>query len=245
MGDALRMRLRQGLTLTRTTANAGSRRALLALALLAPAPQAPELVSFPTADGGVVYADVYGTGDRGVVLVHGGRFNKESWAEQAPVIAAAGFRVLAIDLRGRGRSRGGSTEGAENDVHVDVMAAVRYLRESGAGSVDVVGASYGGWAAARASMQLEPGAIDRLVLLAHSPVSSPERIRGDTLFIVARDDPYFGGERRLTDIRDQYERAPDPKELVVLEGDAHAQFIFETDQGDRLMNEILRFLSGG
>ena len=27
------------------------------------------------------------------------------------------------------------------------------------------------------------------------------------------------------------------------DGSAHAQYIFETDQGDRLMREILRFLS--
>lgn len=33
------------------------------------------------------------------------------------------------------------------------------------------------------------------------------------------------------------------QELVVLDGSAHAQFIFETSQGERLMREILRFLS--
>ena len=33
-----------------------------------------EHVSFPTQDAGLVYADVYGRGDRGVVLAHGGRF---------------------------------------------------------------------------------------------------------------------------------------------------------------------------
>ena len=39
------------------------------------------------------------------------------------------------------------------------------------------------------------------------------------------------------------EKASEPKELVILEGSAHAQFIFTTDQGERLMREILRFLS--
>jgi len=34
-----------------------------------------------------------------------------------------------------------------------------------------------------------------------------------------------------------------PKELVILDGSAHAQFLFATDQGARLMREILRFLS--
>jgi hypothetical protein len=38
-------------------------------------------------------------------------------------------------------------------------------------------------------------------------------------------------------------QTPEPKELIVLEGSAHAQFIFATDQGERLMREILRFLS--
>ena len=40
---------------------------------------AQNTVSFPTDDRGVVYADAYGEGDRGIVLAHGGRFNKESW----------------------------------------------------------------------------------------------------------------------------------------------------------------------
>ena len=48
---------------------------------------------------------------------------------------------------------------------------------------------------------------------------------------------------RLPEIRDQYERAPEPKQLVILEGSAHAQHIFNTDQGERLMREILRFLT--
>jgi len=204
-----------------------------------------ELVSFPTDDGGVVYADVYGSGDRGVVLAHGARFTKESWAEQAPVLAAAGFRVVVIDFRRRGQSRGGPQDRSDNDAHYDVMAAVRYLRDSGARTVGVVGASFGGGAAARASIDMEAGEIDQLVLLAHSIVSEPERIKGAKLFIVAREDPSYGGERRLVDIRDQYERVPEPKELVVLEGNAHAQFIFETDQADRLMEEILRFLTDG
>jgi hypothetical protein len=37
----------------------------------------------------VIYADVYGQGDRGVVLAHGGRFNKESWEQQARTLASS------------------------------------------------------------------------------------------------------------------------------------------------------------
>ncbi len=219
-------------------------RAVLAILVLAGPGAAQEVVSFPTDDGGVVYADLYGRGDRGVVLAHGGRFTKESWAEQAQVLSEAGFRTLAIDFRGRGQSRGGPGAASGNDgAHYDVSAAVRYLYRQGAKRVSVVGASFGGGAAARASVEAAPGEIDRIVLIAHSPINEPERIKGRKLFIISRDDVSGSGTLRLTSIRDQYERAPDPKELVILDGSAHAQHMFSTDQGPRLLSEILRFLS--
>jgi hypothetical protein len=34
-----------------------------------------------------------------------------------------------------------------------------------------------------------------------------------------------------------------PKELLILDGSAHAQFLFATDQRDRLLREILHFLA--
>jgi dienelactone hydrolase len=202
----------------------------------------PVAIHFPTADGGVVHADVYGRGNQVVVLAHGGRFTKESWNEQAIRLAEAGFRVIAIDFRGRGESRGGpASTGEEKELLLDVLAAVRHARESGATTVAVVGASFGGWAAAGASAEA-PGEIDRLVILA-GVVDEPEKLTGRKLFILSRDDARGGGILRLPEIRDQYERAPEPKELVLLEGSAHAQFIFDTDQSERLMNEILRFLT--
>jgi len=66
--------------------------------MIACAAAAQKTVSFPTEDGGVVFADIYGAGERGVVLAHGGRFNKESWEKQARVLTSAGYRVLAPRL---------------------------------------------------------------------------------------------------------------------------------------------------
>ncbi len=218
--------------------------AAMAAIVLAPLAVPQERVSFPTEDGGIVYADLYGRGDRGVVLAHGGRFNKESWATQAHALATAGFRVVAIDFRGRGQSRGGPQSMSRDDgVHFDVLAAVRYLHQNGASTVSVVGASFGGGAAARAAVEAPRGAIDRVVLLAHSAIDSPERMKGRKLFITSRGDTTGSGALRLPQIREQYDQAPEPKELVILDGAAHAQFIFETPQGERLMREILRFLS--
>lgn len=217
--------------------------ALIVVLLLAGAAAAQKTVSFPTEDGGLVYADLYGEGVRGVVLAHGGRFNKESWAQQARMLASAGFQVLAIDFRGYGKSKGpGDAQPMDAPLHLDVLAAVRYLRETGAKSVSIVGGSMGAGAAGDASIASRPGQIDRLVFLGGSPNGPAEKLKSGSLFIVARDDSNDDGPR-LPRIQEQYKKAPEPKALIILEGSAHAQYLFQTDQAERVMREILKFLS--
>jgi len=93
--------------------------------LLGPRP-AQKNISIATQDGSVIYADDYGKADRGVVLAHGGRFNKESWGEQARTLASGGFRVLAIDFSGYGKSRGpGDSDPLSAPLRLDVLSAVR------------------------------------------------------------------------------------------------------------------------
>lgn len=211
--------------------------------LFARAIPAQQTVSFLTDDGGEVYADVYGAGIHGVVLAHGGQFNKESWKKQATVLATAGFHVLAIDFRGYGPSRGpGQSSPMDAPLYFDVLAAVRYLRKIGAKSVSVVGASMGGWAAGEASIRSEPGEIDRIVFLGSAPLGSAEKLKARSLFIVARDDTSEDGPR-LPGIRAQFEKTPEPKQLIIVDGSAHAQFLFQTGQGEKVMREILDFLS--
>ena len=216
---------------------------LVAAVLFVGVSAAQKTVSFSTEDGGTIFAHLYGDGDRAVLLVHGGSFNKESWAKQAQTLAAAKFRVLAIDLRGYGKSKGpGGSEHMDAPLHLDVLAAVRYLRQSGAKRVSIVGGSMGGSAAGDASIQSRPGEIDRVVFLGSAPNEPAEKLKSASLFIVARDDASEDGPR-LPGIRKQYDKAPEPKQLIILEGSAHAQYLFQTDQAERVMNEILRFLS--
>ena len=218
------------------------RRALLTIIVLAARAAAEQTVSIPTEDGGLIYADLYGKGERGVVLAHGGQFNKGSWAKQAKLLEAAGFRVLAFDFRGYGQSRGpGQADLYSAPLYLDVLASVHYLREHGAKNVAVIGGSLGGGAAGDAAI-CSPDEIDRVVFLGAAPNRPADQLKARTLFIVARDDANADGPR-LPGIRAQYEKAPQPKELIILEGSAHAQFLFETDQADRVMREILRFLS--
>ena len=204
---------------------------------------AQQTISFSTEDGGRICADLYGQGARAVVLAHGGRFNKESWREQAEDLASKGFRILAIDFRGFGCSTGpGQSDFDSAPFAKDVLAAVRYMKANGAKTVSVVGGSFGGSAAGDASIQSAPDEIDRIVLLGAAPNQPAEKLKSRALFIVARDDSNGSG-LRLPGIRAQYEKAPQPKELIVLDGSAHAQFLFQTDQSSRVMQEIVRFLS--
>ena len=217
--------------------------AILLAACFGQRADAQKTVFFPTQDGGIVFADLYGTGERGVVLAHGGQFNKESWAKQAQTLVTAGFQVLAVDFRGYGKSHGpGDSDPVDAPLQFDVLAAVRYLRDNGAKSVSVIGGSMGGSAAGDASIASQPGEIDRLILLGAAPNGPANKLKSSTLYIVARDDASSDGPR-LPSIRTQFQKSPEPKHLIVLDGSAHAQFLFQTDQGDRVMREILRFLS--
>ena len=62
-------------------------RALMAAVVLAGLTCAQDRVFFPTLDGWTIHADLYGTGNRCVVLAHGGRFEKGSWEKQARGLA--------------------------------------------------------------------------------------------------------------------------------------------------------------
>ena len=214
----------------------------LTLIVLASAPAAQAVdrpasgfreVSFETADGARIYANLYGGGDHAVVLAHGAVFNKESWDALARELAAGGLRVLAIDFRGYGKSTDGRKSGA---LHLDVLGAVAYLKAAGATRVSLAGGSMGGGAVGDAAAMSKPGDIDRLVLLAAAPVEKPEQLIGRKLFIVSE------GDGVADSVRDQFRRAKEPKKLVVLPGDAHAQHIFRTSQSRALTSAIIDWL---
>jgi pimeloyl-ACP methyl ester carboxylesterase len=62
------------------------------------APQGPSVGSME------LYVAEWGQGTRTAVLVHGMSDDHSTWWQVAPFLAAQGFRVLAPDLRGHGRS---------------------------------------------------------------------------------------------------------------------------------------------
>jgi pimeloyl-ACP methyl ester carboxylesterase len=213
----------------------------LALISCASAAQKPVTIEVPGA-AIPVHGDLYGSGSRGLILAHGGRFNKESWMPQVRAFADAGFTVLAINFRGDRVNPDGSpsAEGSTADNAADVLASARYLHGMGVKSVSAIGASLGGDAVGEADAA-NPGEFECVVFLASEGGDHPEKLTGRKLYIVARGDASDDGAR-LPRIKDRFARAPEPKNLVLVDGTAHAQYLFGTSEGPRVMQEILAFL---
>ncbi len=190
-----------------------------------------------------IQADLYGSGNRAVLLAHGGQFNKDSWREQAPILARAGFLVLAINYRGDTFNANGmpSALGSDDDNATDVQAAAAYLKGIGAKSVAAIGASLGGDAVGDAEARSPLGIFDKMIFLGSEGGDAPEKLRGRKLFIVARGDA-DDSVLRLPGISKHCEQTPEPKQLIILDGSAHAQFLFATAEGPQLIREILKFL---
>jgi non-heme chloroperoxidase len=102
--------------------------------------------SIKTRDRTDLYVKEWGEG-RPVVLIHGWPLSADSWDAQGVALAEAGFRAIAYDRRGFGRS-GQPWSGYDYDTLADDLADV--LQETGATSdATVVGFSMGGGEVAR------------------------------------------------------------------------------------------------
>jgi pimeloyl-ACP methyl ester carboxylesterase len=98
-----------------------------------------------TRDGVDLYVKDWGSG-RPVVLIHGWPLNADSWEDQALALAEAGYRVIAYDRRGFGRS-GQPWTGYDYDTLSDDLAAV--IEATGADDAALFGFSMGGGEVAR------------------------------------------------------------------------------------------------
>jgi len=97
-------------------------------------------------DGTQLYVKTVGTG-RPVVLIHGWPLSADSWDPQMIALAEAGYRAIAYDRRGFGRSDQPPT-GYDYDTFADDLADV--MQAAGAAeNVALVGFSMGGGEVAR------------------------------------------------------------------------------------------------
>jgi non-heme chloroperoxidase len=95
-----------------------------------------------------VHLHIEDTGGDGrpVVLIHGWPLSAQAWAPQVPVLQAAGYRVVAYDLRGVGRSDK-PVSGYSYDTLADDLE--RVMDQCGLQDVTLVGFSMGGGEVAR------------------------------------------------------------------------------------------------
>lgn len=93
-----------------------------------------------------LYIDDSGGGGRPVVLIHGWPLSARAWEPQVSALKAAGYRVVAYDRRGFGRS-----DKPEADYSYDTLAAdlQRVMDQCGLQDVTLVGFSMGGGEVAR------------------------------------------------------------------------------------------------
>ena len=115
----------------------------------------PEL----TVNGVRLHYETAGTGPA-VVLVHGWPFTWREWRPLIPLLAAAGFTVIAPDLRGTGDSERPATGYTKREVAEDLHALVREL---GFTTVNVAGTDIGTMVAQAWAMAY-PDEVAHLVL---------------------------------------------------------------------------------
>lgn len=93
-----------------------------------------------------LHIDDSGGGGRPVVLIHGWPLSAQAWEPQVSVLQAAGYRVVAYDRRGFGRS-----DKPDSSYSYDVLAddLQRVMEQCGLQDVTLVGFSMGGGEVAR------------------------------------------------------------------------------------------------
>lgn len=116
-------------------------------------------------DGAQIFYKDWGSG-RPVVLSHGWPLNSDSWEAQGLFLADNGYRVIAHDRRGHGRSTQ-TWHGNEMDTYADDLAAL--LTSLDLDEVTLVGFSTGGGEVARYVGRHGTGRVAQVVLVSAVP----------------------------------------------------------------------------
>lgn len=125
--------------------------------------------------------DPYPQGTRPVVLIHGLGADGESWALQFPALAAAGFRPLAVDLPGFGRSPAPAGRWSISNAARAVLGMLQNLSIPRAA---IVGLSLGGTVAQSIAL-LAPEVVEKLVLVSTFACLRPRRWN-ETAYLLRR-----------------------------------------------------------
>ena len=150
-----------------------------------------------TKDSTDLYVKDWGSG-RPVVLMHGWPLNADSWDDHALAIANAGYRVIAYDRRGFGRSSQ-PWDGYNYDTLSDDLADV--LEATGATDATIVGFSMAGGEVARYMSRhdgrgvIKAGLISSIVPFMLKTDDNPDGVPADMIEQIKagilKDRPHF------------------------------------------------------
>jgi non-heme chloroperoxidase len=118
-----------------------------------------------TRDGVELYYKDWGAG-KPVVMLHGWPLSSDTFDDLGMALANAGFRAIAYDRRGFGRSSQPWT-GYEYDTLANDLAAV--IEETGAGGAALIGFSMGGGEVVRYLSRIAHHSVTRAVLIGAVP----------------------------------------------------------------------------
>ncbi|HEX6940773.1 MAG TPA: alpha/beta hydrolase [Longimicrobiales bacterium] len=121
--------------------------------------------TFTTEDGTRIYYKDWGAG-RPVVFSHGWPLNADAWDDQMMFLASRGYRCIAHDRRGHGRSSQPG-EGHDMDTYADDLAAL--IEALDLNDVVLVGHSTGGGEVVRYIGRHGTARIAKLVLISAVP----------------------------------------------------------------------------
>jgi pimeloyl-ACP methyl ester carboxylesterase len=129
-----------------------------------------------TANGVDLHVEVHGGEDGApVLLLHGWPDSAELWRNQVPALTAAGFRVIAPDLRGFGRS--GRPDGKDSYQLANSVADVAAVLDAvGVTAAHVVGHDWGA-AVAWLTAMFVPDRVRTLTALSVPHLAAPDTVR--------------------------------------------------------------------
>ncbi len=125
---------------------------------------------FVNVDGARLHYQEFGDASKPpLVLIHGYTASLYVWKSVAPLLAEAGFRVIAVDLLGFGYSEKPSW--FDYSIQSQARMVSRFMNRLGIGRATIVGSSYGGAVALTLALDY-PERVEKLVLA--DPVCNDE-----------------------------------------------------------------------
>ena len=170
-----------------------------------------QTVEFRGSSGLSIIGDVEGPSDGPVVmLLHGGGQNRLAWKGSGAVLAAQGYRVIALDARGHGGSAWDPVADYETETLAHDLLAV--IEQAGAERPAVVGASLGGITALEAhEVTGRQDIFSAVILVDIAPKVENDGSRRIVSFMMANPDGFANLDDAAAAIAEYNPHRPPPK----------------------------------